>query len=134
MEKEKRAYFRFINSLGDELDEAGEDFQNELGYESAYPFFYGYHSRDEEINALKAEIENLEEANHDWQVQSDKYEGAYLKAKAEIERKDEALNNIKIGAERIQNLDYGWEGDCGAINHAEFIETLAEQALQDEEK
>jgi hypothetical protein len=59
MEKEKQAYFSFINSLGDELDEAGEDFQNELGYESAYPFFYGYHSRDEEINALKAEIEEL---------------------------------------------------------------------------
>jgi hypothetical protein len=89
---------------------------------------------EKEIASLKAEIENLEEANHDWQVQSDKYEGAYLKAKAEIERKDEALNNIKIGAERIQNLDYGWEGDCGAINHAEFIETLAEQPLQDKEK
>lgn len=56
------------------------------------------------------------------------------KLKAEIERKDEALQEIAVKALIIQNLPYGWDGDCGKKRQAEIIEYLSDKALQSEVK
>lgn len=64
-----------------------------------------------------------------WQAAKQTKSEEIAALKAEIERKDEALRNIKIGAKRIQNLSYGFD----SVKYAESIEDLTEQALSEEE-
>jgi SMC interacting uncharacterized protein involved in chromosome segregation len=128
MEKEKEAFMNYLDrSEADKTDE--ERFweyvlkTTNLYSDLTRPFYRGYHSRDQEIAALKAEIEQLREEI--LSIVIDPYAAIdnapktilgksveyWFKLEAEIERKDEAIDVIR---QQIGELRDGTRGACDA--------------------